>query len=273
MKHLPLAFGLFVSFVIAPAARSADAPQPGPEEGGLCLRLIVKPVEGEAAGFDVQLDLLNVSKKAITLRAAWRDDRELGDVRAYLEAAASIESYPAVAPWIGGVMVPHRKLPQPEHVLEAGKTLSMSWRSKGRRLKNRVTDPSVVQNPDFPFAGLYSVHAIVEVITPDRTVRLRSNEQLVPVGGSRAMPRSTYGRIQWVKPDGKEAILALGSRHQVSVGDEFAIGHPKSGHWKLTITRVNPDDARGNIEPLWSLNPGTDIPRAHMTAKLMIKDE
>jgi hypothetical protein len=83
---------------------------------------------------------------------------------------------------MGGVTVGQRKSPQPEQVLKPGETLSVRWRTEGRHLKNRVTNPNEVQNPEFPFPGLYSVHATVHVITSERTVPLRSNEQLVSVG-------------------------------------------------------------------------------------------
>ena len=103
----------------------------------------------------------------------------------YLEAAANIECVPAIAPWMGGVAQGQRMSPQPQHSLKAGETLTVRWQSEGRKLKNRVTNPNEVQNPTFPFAGLYSVHATIDVITGEGVVRLRSNEQLVPVGGSR----------------------------------------------------------------------------------------
>src|SRR5205809_419914 len=84
------------------------------------------------------------------------------------KAAAGIESGRPVAPWIGGVQQGRRTSPQPEHVLEPGEVLTVDWQTEGPRLKNRVTDPIEVQNPRFPFPGLYSVHATVDVITAAR---------------------------------------------------------------------------------------------------------
>jgi hypothetical protein len=252
---------------LIPGTAAAESPEPGPEGGGLRLRLAVKPRAGVAKdGYEVRLDLINASERAVTLRAGWRDDRETGDVRSYLEAAASIESVPAVAPWIGGVQQGRRTLPQPEHVLKPGEVLTVDWRTEGPRLKNRVTDPNEVQNPRFPFPGLYSVHATIDVITAVRTVRLRSNEQLVAVGGNRAMPKYTFGRLWSVDPEKRTAILGLGSLHKVAVGDQFEIGSAKSGHWKLTITRVEAGMSFGGLEMLKTFRPQ---PESSMPTPLM----
>jgi hypothetical protein len=251
-------------------ANAAEAPEPGPEDGGLRLRLAVKPRADAKEGYDVRLEVLNVSDRPVTLRSRWRDDSEAGDVKGYLEAATSIECVPAVAPWIGGVQEGRRTRPQPENVLKAGETLPVSWQTEGRRLKNRVTDPNDVQNPTFPVPGLYSVHATVDVVAGERMVRLRSNEHLVAVGGSRSMPKSTFGRLSYVDPEGKTAGLGLGSLHKIAVGDQFEIGHAKGGHWKLTITRVEPETSHGNLEVLPSLRPaGSTSPHALMDAKLI----
>jgi len=251
-------------------ANAAEAPEPGPEDGGLRLRLAVKQWADAKEGYDVRLEVLNVSDRPVTLRARWRDDSEAGDVKGYLEAATSIECVPAVAPWIGGVQEGRRTRTQPEHVLKAGESLPVSWQTERRRLKNRVTDPSEVQNPTFPMRGLYSVHATVDVMAGERTVRLRSNEQLIAVGGSRSMPKSTFGRLSYVDPEGKTAVLGLGSLHKTTVGDQFEIGHPKGGHWKLTITRVERETSHGNLEILPSLRPaGSATPQVLMTGNLI----
>ena len=200
----------------------------------------------------MRVDLLNTSERAITLRAGWRND-ETGDLRDYIDAATSIECVPAVRRWSGGVQVGLRKsLPpdqsqQPEQVIKAGELLSVRWQTEGRHLKNRVANPNEVQNPEFPFPGLYSVHATVNVITSERTVLLRSNEQLVPVGGSRAMPKSTLGQVLQVDDNGTTALMSLGSLQKIEPGDQFE--HLSKGdYWKLTITKVEPTHSAGNLE-------------------------
>jgi hypothetical protein len=235
---------------LSPALADSLA-EPGPEDGGLRLRFIVTPrLDAQAPGYDVRLDLLNTSDRDVTLRAKWRNDGDEGEVADYIEAAASIECVPAIAPWIGGVAERGRNSPQPEKVLKAGEVLSARWKSPARRLKNRVTNPNEVQNPEFPFPGLYSVHATVDVITSEGTVRLRSNEQLVSVDGSLKMPKHTRGQLIEVDKEKKTALVGLGSLHKVEVGDQFEIGHPKGKHWKLTITDVDPRLSRGNLELL-----------------------
>jgi hypothetical protein len=229
------------------AAETAALPEPGPEEGGMCMRLVVAPrTDTGREGYDVRVDLLNTSERAITLRAGWRND-DAGDLKDYIDAATSIECVPAILRWRGGVMVGHGKLPQPEQVLEKGAVLSVRWQTEGRHLKNRVTNPNEVQNPEFPFAGLYSVHATVNVITTERTVLLRSNEQLVSVGGSRAMPKSTLGQLAQVEADGRTAMLNLGSQHKIEPGDQFE-HNSKGDYWKLTITKVEPTYSMGKLE-------------------------
>jgi hypothetical protein len=248
-------------------------PEPGPENGGLRLRLIATPrADAAREGYDAKIDLLNVSDHPITLKAQWRSESDAGDVKDYLAAATSIECVPAVAPWVGGVAEGQRTSPQPEYVLKPGETLSANWQTDGRHLKNRVTNPNDVQNPHFPFDGLYAVHATIDVITANATVRLRSNEQLVSVGGSHAMPKYTLGRLWNVDPEKKTAVLSLGSLQKIAVGDQFEIGHPKGEHWKLTITRVEPTISFGELEVLPSMNRNivVGMPTPHMDAGLII---
>ena len=247
-------------------------PEPGPENGGLRLRFSAKPDPGPGAkGYHVRIDVLNVSARDILLRANWGYDEAEG-VPDYLNAATSIECVPAVSPWIGGVRQGNRKEPQPEQLLKVGEKLSVSWITDRARLKNRVTNPNEVQNPTFPFPGLYSVHATLNVVTSDGTFALRSNEQLVPVGGSRIIPRYTMGQLSSVDGENKTATLGLGSLHQVSVGDQFEIGNPKSMHWKLTIIRVDPNWSFGNLELLTKSKhpPYSNPPTQGMSAVLVV---
>jgi hypothetical protein len=264
---IPSVFALwFFPAILTLKAEPVVRPEPGPEENGLCMRLMVQPMpEPDREGFELQLDLLNKSQKDITLRADWRDDGDEGDLKDYIEAATSIECVPAVAPWIGGVRQGQRKAPQPEYVLKRGEVLSLSWKTDRRRLKNRVTDPNKVQNPEFSFPGLYSVHATLNVSTSDGALHLRSNEQMVSVGGSRAMPKHTYGRLI-------SAMLGLGSLHKIEPGDQFEIGNFKAGHWRLTISRVEPESSTGELEVLTRKNypNSSDPPRQLMEATLVV---
>src|SRR5688572_30382979 len=140
------AWSLLVLLALPLCAENPVAlPEPGPEAGGLRLRLIAAPRDGRE-GFDVRVDVINVTAGPITLRAEWRSDEQQGDLKEYLDAATSIECVPEVRPWSGGVQAVYRNKPQPEQTLEAGQTLSATWQTEGRHLKNRVLNPNEVQN-------------------------------------------------------------------------------------------------------------------------------
>jgi hypothetical protein len=266
--------------LLAPAAsRGAPdppPPEPGPESGGLRLRLAVSPNPPETAneGYDVRLDLLNVSHRDITLRANWRHQDNDGGLKDYLEASTSIEIYPPIAPWVGQVMEGRRISPQPERVLKAGEVLSLRWQTRGPQLKNGVTDPNAVQNPRFPTPGLYSVHATLVLDTPQGPVRLRSSEQLVPAGGSREMPKHTYGQLAEVDAAAKTATVNLGSLHKIKPGDQFRIRTPMRDFWKLTITQVSPEFSSGRLEPepmpADSSKRAPSVPERGMSATLVL---
>ena len=78
----------------------------------------------------------------------------------------------------------------------------------------------------------------------------------MPVGGSRAMPRYTFGHLLAVDAGGKTAVLDLGSRHKVEAGDQF-MHFSKQTPWKLTVTGVSPGHSWGRIE---LLSPNTERP-------------
>ena len=229
----------------------ASTPEPGPENGGLRMRLVVVPNSaGGQEGYEVRLDVLNVTNRPVKLRAGWWQDQERGDVRDYIEASTSIETYPAIAPWMGQVMAAHRTAAQPETVLKAGAVLTLHWQTNGRHLKNRVSNPLEAQNPELLLPGLYSVHATVAIITSERTVQLRSNEQLVSSGRSHEMPKHSYGELLDASAERKTGRLNLGSLQKIERGDQFQVGHPYRGLWKLTITEVDNTVSVGSFEPL-----------------------
>ena len=248
MKTLPPICTLLILVTLhVRAADNAAQPEPGPEDGGLRMRLEVAPrTDTVKEGYDVRVDLLNTSERSITLRAGWTRD-DAGDVKDYIDAATSIECFPAVLRWMGGVPEGRRQTPQPEEVLKPGAVLSVRWQTEGWHLKNRVTNANEVQNPEFPFPGLYSVHGTLHIVANERTVALRSNEQLVPVGGSRGLPKSTLGQLLQVDAEGKTALLGLGALQKIEPGDQFE-HNSKGGSWKLTITKVEPSYSVGTLE-------------------------
>ena len=276
-NRLPILALLTLTVLISRTAIPFEQPAPGPEDGGLQLKLVVLPhPKADKEGYDVRVDLFNTTKQDITLRAGWWYDTDKGDAKDYIEASTSIETYPAVAPWVGQVVAEHRTSPQPDYVLKAGEVLSVRWHTNGRRLKNKVTDPNTVQNPEFPFPGLYSVHATLKISRGDRAVLLRSNEQLVAVGGSRAAPKHTYGQLWEVEADTKTARLGLGSLHKIEPGDEFQIRTGMLDFWKLTVTQVEPKFSTGRLERLPRIgpnptNPNPRFPERYMNATFIPK--
>ena len=69
--------------------------------------------------------------------------------------------------------------------------MAVQWHTAGRHLKNKVSNPLEVQNPEFTEDGLYSVHAGIVLEIGGQMALLRSNEQLVAFGGSKTMPKQT----------------------------------------------------------------------------------
>ena len=55
---------------LPPMAKAEALPEPGPEDGGLRLRLVVKPrAKHDKEGFDVRIDGVNTSDRAIRCAA------------------------------------------------------------------------------------------------------------------------------------------------------------------------------------------------------------
>jgi hypothetical protein len=252
MKERVLLFTPLVLAVLISRALG-ELPEPGPVESGLRLRLVVKarPTGGKE-GYEVRVDLVNGSAQPVLLRAHhWRSERHDGGFKEFVEAAVSIESYPEIEPWLGQVVAPLRgAITEPEYTLKPGEALSLNWRTSGRHLKNMVSNPLLVQNPEFTQDGLHSVHATIVLVAGSRLVRLLSNEQLVPIGGSQKMPKSTYGPLWSADEPTRTALLGLGALHKINSGDTSLIRSGIIGlTWTLTITNVEPDHAVGTLKP------------------------
>ncbi|HWB01778.1 MAG TPA: hypothetical protein VG796_02060 [Verrucomicrobiales bacterium] len=242
-------------------AAGTPQPTPGPANGGLRMRLTIAPdLISKVTACQMQIDLINVSEKPVTLRADWRHDEETGDLKDYVEAAAGIETMPAIASWLGQVMEGRRSKPQPEAVLKTGESLTVKWKTDGRRLKNRVSNPLTVQNPEFPVPGLYSIHAALAIPTDAGTVLLRSNEQLFSAGGGDVLPKSTYGQLISVSSDPKSAVINLGSLQKVQQGDVFRIRTGYFEFYRLTITATEPSWAAGTLAPEPPPDPKRTVP-------------
>jgi len=253
-------------------------PEAGPENGGLRLRLVVKPWnEEKKSGHEVQVDVLNVSPQMQKLRADWLYETDTGNLKEYLAAATSIESYPPIAPWVGQIMGGGRTTPQPEYALEPGEVLTLEWHTEGNFLKNRVSNKLEVQNPEFAFPGLYAVHANLLVTVAGEKVPLRSNEQLVAFGKSWQLPKFTLGKLTFVDEAKQTARLNLGEQHLVAKGDQFLIRTGMVDFWRLNIAEVAAQSAGGRLEAVDRNNlelkeAQRKFPTAGLPATLIIPD-
>jgi hypothetical protein len=234
--------------------------------------------EGGKVGHEMRVDVLNVSRQARKLQADWLYETDTGNLKEYLEAATSMESYPPIAPWIGQIMGGGRNTPQPEYVLEPGEVLTLTWHTEGNFLKNRVSNKLDVQNPEFAFPGMYAVHATLQVQADGKKVSLRSNEQMVSFGQSRAMPKFTLGKLTHVDEEKQTAWLDLGEEHKVAKGERFLVRTGMVDFWQLTITDVREKTSLGRLEPVERNSPELKkaqrkFPAAGLPATLIIPDD
>ena len=74
MKILNPFFGLLILLNLGVGkAVAVEAPEPGPEDGGLRLRLLVSPrADAGQEGYQVKLDVLNVSERP--MQGGWQHD-------------------------------------------------------------------------------------------------------------------------------------------------------------------------------------------------------
>ncbi len=257
MNHLMNArFITFMVFILGIGGRLISAepvlPEPGAENGGMRMRLMVRNwSEGKKTGHEVRIDVLNVSPQARKLQADWLYESDTGNLEEYLEAATSIESFPPIAPWVGQIMGGRRTTLQPEYTLEPGELLTLKWHTEGNFLKNRVSNKLEVQNPEFAFPGMYSVHASLLIHADGKKVLLRSNEQPVKFGQSWQvqLPKFTFGKLIGVDEVKQTARLDLGEQHKVAKGDRFLVRTGMVDFWQLTITEVEGKTSTGRLEP------------------------
>ena len=111
---------------------------------------------------------------------------------------------------------------------------------------------------------------------PHGTVLLRSNEQLVPIGGSHALPKSPLGKIVGADTNTWTATIDLGQANKIEIGDQFqTITHLIGEVWKLTITNVDRTWSQGFLQPItghgWMIDSSVLRPGAQ--AELILKTD
>lgn len=111
---------------------------------------------------------------------------------------------------------------------------------------------------------------------PHGSILLTSNEQLVPVGGSHALPKHALAKLLSADTNLLTAMIDLGAAHKVEVGDQFQILTGTIGQvWRLKITRVDRTYSEGVLEPrsrgTYPVDSGVLIRGA--LAELLTKDD
>ncbi len=236
-------------------------PDPGPESGGLRMRLVVNTsrVNGSDSR-EISLELLNVTKEPIKLSAQWPYEKDKGDFAEYLKQAVNFIASPEIGPWEGQTMASDRKAPQPEYTLMPDTPLVIKWNTTGRLLKKVENFILDMRTQPLPTDGLYTVHAVVVVGLDGGTLTLSSNEQKVPVGGSAEPPKHSTGRIVRCDPETLTAAIDIGRRHKITPGDRFTVRTGMSEFWCLNIRQVRETEAEGVLSP--SDHFGRDVPDA-----------
>ena len=108
---------------------------------------------------------------------------------------------------------------------------------------------------------------------PHGTIRLRSNEQMVPIGGSYASPKHSLARLWSVNTNDSTAKIDLGISHKIETGDQFLIQTGALEFWNLQIRRIENDYSEGQLIPvtwMWQhpTKPKPGFPREGAPAAL-----
>jgi len=252
-------FPLFclVWLCIASMPATADdvaKPDAGPENGGLCLRLIMRNhLEKKNDSRTIRLELLNPSDEPKTLVGQWEYEESSGDYATWLRHVAEFTTFPEVMTDDAGTEGNKRTSPQPTHEIKPGGMLAVEWEENGRILKEPDDSGSDHFNkaPTLPSEGTYLVRASVLVVTPKgQRILLPSNEQPVIIGGRRTLPKYAVGRLLSSNEDTKTAELRLGSDQRIEAGDLFTLHSPdvKGVAWRLRITKVKTWRCEGALE-------------------------
>jgi len=263
--------------ILAMHTATAGETPSGIENAGLRMRLAVKTDRVKAVDrHDITIEIRNVTTNPVTLQAGWPYEENAGDFRDYLKEAVTFVATPEIGPWEGQIMGPNRTSAQPEYVLTPDAPLILQWQTTGRNLKLKENRALDMRTQPLPTDGLYSVHALVAVGTRDETVTLVSNEQDVPIGGSREPPKHPLGRIVRVAADERVATIDIGSAQKIAKGDQFIVRTGMTDFWRLTIQHVFEEEAGGKLEPAdaWGrdFEATPRLPTPGTLARLITKD-
>jgi hypothetical protein len=236
------------------AVAEDQLPEPGPENKGLRLRLLVENDISMVDEHTVSVEILNVSDKAITLVGS----AGVKSFEDHLPGATTFNVYPAVLSHgfqIGVGDDPAR----PEVTIMPAKSFLAKWPIKGRLLSAHHKCWGL----SFPTSGRFDIRAeltldlkvegeVRPVIDLDNETRSRihiwSNSQPFVVGGSNKAPKGCVGTVIMGDAEKKTVFLdGLGTFNDTQPGDRFRIDLPMRGYWDLEIEKCYANRATAKV--------------------------
>jgi len=231
--------------VLVGANPPVTLPDPGPENGGLCLRLIITP-ERDVGSHMIAVELQNTGPKVVTLIGEWDCEEDRGDYEAFFAKRVAFSTCPEVQPESFQTAGRERHAQQPRYKLAPGKSLVVSWKAQGDQIREDSPFPGTT--PVFPGPGLYGVRASIVVVTKEGgRVLLISNEQTMAVGGVRSLPKYATAHVVSTAKDKNLVTLDVGSDKKIAKGDTFVIRWGLQASWRVTVVKVYPWGSDGSV--------------------------
>lgn len=240
---------LVIALLLSAHAYSGEEnlPEPGPEKDGLRLRLVVENNPKTIDRHTINLEIINVSDKPITLVGIDEVGKKDSQYADYLQSVTKFDVYPRVLPQYFQINVSSDPA-RPTAIIEPGKSLIAKWELKGRRL----TAYEVCWGIEFPTVGRFDVRAdlLLERTEPGKPlppvhaleyiersqVHLWSNAQPFIVGGSTKAPKCCAAAV--TKADAEKGTIYLdgcGTLNGIKAGDHFRIDMPMRARYDLEI--------------------------------------
>ncbi|MHC4252939.1 MAG: hypothetical protein ACYS9X_27795 [Planctomycetota bacterium] len=219
----------------------APPPEPGPEDRGLRLRLVVtNPEPGGTEEHDIMLELLNVGEEPVALVA---ESDGAADYAEYLRAATTFTTVPELLNEVWQI-AEGEQIEEVEALIRPASAIVSQWRVKGRWMDGNTAASGL----GFPVDGRFLIRAHVTVKTKAGDyVRLCSNEQPWIVGGRDSAPRQCVASVLSVGAEKQEVILDVGSAGGARVGDVFRAHTGPPGYWDLHLARVGPERSTASV--------------------------
>ncbi len=240
---------VFVIALVCPrlCAQSEEASKIGPAKNGLCLQLVTKHVGGPKSENSITVKLINQSEETKTLTTAFYYEGS-DTFRDFFKQSVSFTAFPEILESPFSTSGTARTSPQARLKLKPGESQTMHMKTPGSFLSGGSLTHSTLS---FQKPGKYFIRAHVVLYDGDgKAFRLWSNESQFVVGNSKDAPEPSVAKIlRYVEGEEKEvAILSLGEKDGVEIGDEFA-HWSKAGGFQFKITKVSKHSCRAEVTP------------------------